>query len=149
MRQYETTFIIDPTLSGDEIGQTAQMYLDFLKGGGCEIIHLEEMGVLELAYPIDKRTSGAYYWVEYKAPEGSDVIPRIELAFRRDENILRYLTIKVDKHRAQYNIDKRAGKFNKKETPKDESDSSNSNTESVEKVKEEITTEETKAKVEG
>lgn len=113
MRQYETTFIIDPTLSGDEIGQTAQMYVDFLKGEGCEVIHLDEMGVLQLTYPMKKRTSGAYFWVEYNAPSGT-VIDKMELAFRRDDNVLRYLTIKVDKHRAQYNVDKRAGKFEKK-----------------------------------
>jgi small subunit ribosomal protein S6 len=148
MRQYETTFIIDPTLSGDEIGQTAQMYVDFLKSGGCEIIHLEEMGVLQLAYPIDKRTSAAYYWVEYKAPAGSDVIEKMELAFRRDDNILRYLTIKVDKHRAQYNIDKRAGKFLKKEAQQDESKPSSSETKDSVDKKEEPKTE-TKAKVEG
>lgn len=114
MRQYETTFIINPTLSGDEIKQTAQMYVDFIKQEGGEIIHLEDMGVQQLAYPIQKRSSGAYYFVEYKAPSG-EVINKMELAFRRDDNVLRYLTIKVDKHRAQYNIDKRAGRFDKKE----------------------------------
>jgi small subunit ribosomal protein S6 len=114
MRQYETTFIINPTLSGDEIKQTAQMYVDFLKQEGGEIIHVEDMGVKQLAYPIQKRSSGAYYFVEYNAPSG-EVINKMELAFRRDDNVLRYLTIKVDKHRAQYNVDKRAGRFDKKE----------------------------------
>lgn len=139
MRQYETTFIIDPILSGDEIGQTAQMYVDFLKEGGCEIVHFEDMGVLQLAYPMNKRTSGAYFGVEYNAPAG-EVINKMELAFRRDDNVLRYLTIKVDKHRAQYNIDKRAGKFVKKEEGENE-----------EAAAEDKKTEkkETKAKVEG
>lgn len=113
MRQYETTFIINPTLSGDEIKQTAQMYVDFLKEEGAEIIHLEEMGVLQLAYPIKKRSSGAYFWLEYNSPSGA-IIDKMELAFRRDDNVLRYLTIKADKHRTQYNVDKRAGKFEKK-----------------------------------
>jgi small subunit ribosomal protein S6 len=113
MRQYETTFIINPTLSGDEIKQTAQMYVDFLKGEGAEIVHLEEMGVLQLAYPIKKRSSGAYFWLEYNSPSG-EIIDKMELAFRRDDNVLRYLTIKADKHRTQYNVDKRAGKFEKK-----------------------------------
>lgn len=110
MKQYETTFIVNPTLSGDEIKQAAQMYVDFLRGEGCEIVHLDEMGVLQLAYPINKRTSGAYFWMEYKAPNG-EVVSKLELAFRRDDNVLRYLTIAVDKHRAQYNVDKRAGKY--------------------------------------
>ncbi|MGH1336658.1 MAG: 30S ribosomal protein S6 [Aureispira sp.] len=113
MRQYETTFIINPTLSGDEIKQTAQMYVDFIKEEGGEVLHLEDTGVQQLAYPIQKRSSGAYFFVEYNSPSG-EVINKMELAFRRDDNILRYLTIKVDKHRAQYNIDKRAGRFDKK-----------------------------------
>lgn len=121
MRQYETTFIINPTLSGDEIKQTAQMYVDFLKTEGAEIIHLEEMGVLQLAYPIKKRSSGAYFWLEYNSPSGA-IIDKMELAFRRDDNVLRYLTIKVDKHRAQYNVDKRAGKFEKKEESDEKSE---------------------------
>lgn len=129
MRQYETTFIIDPTLSGDEIGQTAQMYVDFLKKEGCEIIHLDEKGIMQLAYPINKRTSGAYFWLEYKAAIGSDVISQMELAFRRDDNVLRYLTVKVDKNRAQYNIDKRAGKFAKKaETTEETTENSENKT---------------------
>lgn len=113
MRQYETTFIINPTLSGDEIKQTAQMYVNFLTENGGEIIHHEDMGVQQLAYQIAKRSSGSYQYIEYKAPSG-EVIEKMELAFRRDDNVLRYLTIKVDKHRAQYNIDKRAGRFDKK-----------------------------------
>lgn len=121
MRQYETTFIINPALSGDEIKQTAQMYVDFLKGEGAEIIHLEEMGVLQLAYPIKKRSSGAYFWLEYNSPNGA-IIDKMELAFRRDDNVLRYLTIKADKHRAQYNLDKRAGKFDKKEESDEKSE---------------------------
>jgi len=113
MRHYETTFIVDPVLSGDEIKKTAQMYVDYLKGEGCSIIHFDEMGVREMAYSINKRSSGAYFFVEYKAKDGN-FIAAMETAFRRDDNVLRYLTIKVDKHRAKYNEDKRAGKFEKK-----------------------------------
>lgn len=127
MRQYETTFIINPALSGDEIKQTAQMYVDFLKTEGCEIVHFDEMGVLQLAYVINKRSSGAYFCVEYKSPTGA-VIDKMELAFRRDDNVLRYLTIKVDKHRDQYNIDRRAGKFDKKAEGSEENESADAKT---------------------
>ena len=119
MRHYETTFIIDPVLSGDEIKSTAQMYVNFLTDNGCEVIHTEEMGVLDLAYTIKKRTSGFYFYVEFKSESGTP-IEKMELAFRRDDNIMRYLTVKVDKHRAQYNLDKRAGKFTKTEKAQEE-----------------------------
>ena len=112
MNQYETTIIVDPVLSGDEIKQTAQMYVDFLKKEDCEIVHIEEWGVRQLTYPINKRSSGAYFTIEYKNDK-SDLIDKLELAFRRDDQIIRYLTIKLDKHGVQYNIDKRAGKIGK------------------------------------
>lgn len=108
MRNYEVTFIIDPVLSGDEIKGTAKTYLDQLKEFGSEIVHVDEMGLKQLAYPINKRSSGIYYCVEF-ANETGDFLIQLELAMRRDERILRFLTIKLDKYGVKYNADKRAG----------------------------------------
>ena len=113
MKQYEVTFIIDPVLSGDEIKQTATMYIDHLKSEGCEIVHVDEWGIRQLAYPIAKRSSGAYYIVEFKT-ERHDLIAKLELAFRRDERIIRFLTLSMDKHAIKYNEDKRNGLIGKK-----------------------------------
>jgi len=114
MRQYEVTFIIDPVLSSEEIKQTAEMYIEHLKSQGCEIVHIQEWGIRQLTYAIKKRSSGAYYTVEFKNGEDFDLITKLELAFRRDERILRFLTIKLDKYGVQYNSDKRAGLIGKK-----------------------------------
>jgi small subunit ribosomal protein S6 len=113
MKQYECTFIIEPVLSGDEIKQTAAMYTDHLKNNQCEIIHIEDWGIRQLAYPINNRTSGAYFTVEFKTENGG-LISELELAFRRDERVLRYLTISLDKHGVKYNQDKRAGLIGRK-----------------------------------
>lgn len=113
MKQYETTFIIDPVLSGDEIKQTATMYIEHLKSEGCEMVHVEEWGVRQLTYPMAKRSSGAYYTVEFTTTR-NDIIGKLELAYRRDERILRYLTISLDKHAVKYNDDKRKGLIGKK-----------------------------------
>ncbi len=110
MRSYETTFIVDPVLSEGEIKQTADMYLKHLKNEGCEIVHINELGLRQLAYPIKRRNSGVYYNVELTAPNG-EFIEKIELAFRRDEHIMRFLTIRLDKYAIQYNQDKRDGKI--------------------------------------
>ena len=45
MRQYEVTFIVDPVLSSDEAKATVQTYSDLLKDEGCEIVHIDEMGL--------------------------------------------------------------------------------------------------------
>jgi small subunit ribosomal protein S6 len=122
MRNYEVTFIVDPVLSGEEIKATAQTYDDLLKNAGCEIVYVDEMGLRQLAYPINRRTSGVYYCIEFKAQEGA-VIDQLELALRRDERIIRFLSIGLDKYGVKYNEDKRNGLIGKvKKKSKDKKD---------------------------
>lgn len=113
MRNYEVTFIVDPVLSGEEIKATAQTYVQLLESEDCKIVHVEEMGLRQLAYPINKRTSGIYYTIEF-ATETGDIIGKMELSLRRDERIMRFLTIKLDKYGVKYNDDKRNGLIGKK-----------------------------------
>lgn len=110
MRNYEVTFVVDPVLSGDELKATADKYINFLKAEGCTIVHVDEMGLRPLAYVINKRASGVYYCVEYSAPTG-DMNVKFELQMRRDEQMLRFLTVSLDKFGVKYNEDKRAGKI--------------------------------------
>ncbi|MCO6484978.1 MAG: 30S ribosomal protein S6 [Saprospiraceae bacterium] len=113
MRHYEVTFIVDPVLSGDEIKSTAQTYVDMLQQEGCTIVHKDEMGLRQLAYPIKKRNSGVYFCVEFQS-EGGAFIPKVELALSRDERIMRYLTVALDKFGVKFNDDKRKGLIGKK-----------------------------------
>ncbi len=110
MKNYEITFIVDPVLSSDEIKTAANTYSDMLSNEGCNIVHKEDMGLKQLAYPISKRNSGVYYWVEFQTEQPS-VISKVELALRRDERIMRFLTVKLDKYGVKYNQDKRDGKI--------------------------------------
>lgn len=112
MRNYEVTFIVDPVLSGDEIKATAQTYVDQLKSHGATIVHNDEMGLRQLAYPINKRTSGVYYCIEVEVPNG-EFVEKIELAMRRDDRVMRFLCYGLDKFGVKYNEDKRAGKIGK------------------------------------
>lgn len=119
MRNYETTFIVDPVLSGDEIKTTAQAYVEHLQKEGCEIVFVDEMGLRTLAYPINRKNSGVYYCVEYQASTGA-FLQTFELALRRDERIMRFLTVSLDKYGVQYNADKRDGKISKAKKHKQE-----------------------------
>lgn len=112
MRNYEVTFIVDPVLSGDEIKKTAQAYNDMLVNEGCSITHVDDLGLRQLAYPINKKSSGIYYTIEFASETGA-FIPQMELAFRRDERIMRFLSVKLDKYGVKYNKDKRDGKIGK------------------------------------
>lgn len=119
MRNYETTFIVDPVLSTEDIKSTAQAYVDKLQKEGCEIVFVDEMGLRTLAYDINKRSNGVYYSIEYTSPNGS-FLNGFELAMRRDERILRFLTVGLDKYGVQYNADKREGKIGKAKRKKQE-----------------------------
>ena len=116
MRQYEVTFIVDPVLSGDEIKSTAKTYEDMLKTEGANIVNIDDMGLRQLAYPISKRSSGVYYSTEFQVENGS-MITKLELALRRDERIIRFLTVKLDKYGIKYNEDKRNGLIGKVQKP--------------------------------
>lgn len=96
MNNYETVFILNPVLSDEQIKETVQKYEDFLVSKGAEMVSKENWGLKKLAYPIQHKKSGFYHLLEYKAP--GEVIEPLELAFRRDERMMRYLTVKLDKH---------------------------------------------------
>ena len=113
MIQYEVTFIVDPVLSGDEIKSTAKAYEDLLKDNGASIVNIDDMGLKQLAYPIKKRTSGIYYVIEYNTPSGA-FLPKMELSLKRDERILRFLNVRLDRYGIKYNEDKRNGLIGKK-----------------------------------
>jgi small subunit ribosomal protein S6 len=107
MNQYETTFIMTPVLSDEDVKKTIATYVDFLKSKGAQIVEEDHWGLKQLAYPIRKKTTGIYHHVEYKAD--APIIDPLELALRRDESIMRFLTVKLDKYAVKYNDDKRAG----------------------------------------
>lgn len=110
MKQYELTFVIDPVLSSDELKGVAQTHIDYITKEGGVIVNVDEMGLRALAYPINKRLSGVFYCVEYTVA-GVPFNTKLELQLRRDERIMRYLTIALDKYGVKFNEDKRAGKI--------------------------------------
>jgi len=127
MRQYEVTFVIDPVLPKNEIQDKANVYIDFLKGKDCKIVNIDEMGLKQLMYPIKRRNSGVYYCVEFQNDYGA-AIDEMELEMRRDEQLLRFLTVSLDKFGVKYNQDKRDGKIGtvkKKGSDKDDKDGKN------------------------
>ena len=105
MNQYETVFILTPVLSDEQMKEAVKKYEDYLTGAGAEIVHEENWGMRKLAYPIQKKSTGFYQLIEYKS-EGN-VIADVETELKRDERILRFLTVKLDKHAIAYNEKKR------------------------------------------
>jgi small subunit ribosomal protein S6 len=106
--QYEAVFIMTPVLSDEQMRETVSKFHAFIVEKGAEIVHQENWGLRKLAYPIQKKSSGFYHLFEFRA-EGT-LINDLEIAFRRDERILRFLTVNLDKHAIAYNDKKRAAK---------------------------------------
>ena len=115
MNQYETVFMLTPVLSDEQMKEAVKKYEDHLTGAGAEIVHEENWGMRKLAYPIQKKSTGFYQLVEYKA-EG-DVIADVETELKRDERVLRFLTVKLDKHAIAYNEKRRNKKAAEAQAP--------------------------------
>jgi small subunit ribosomal protein S6 len=113
MNQYETVFILTPVLSDVQMKEAVEKFTGILKEEGAEIINEEYWGLKKLAYPIQKKSTGFYQLVEFKA--NPETIAKLELNFRRDERVIRFLTFKMDKYAAEYAAKRRNVKSTKKE----------------------------------
>ena len=96
MNHYETVFILNPVLSDEQIKETVKKYEDLLTENGAKMVSKEDWGLKKLAYPIQHKKSGFYHLFEYTV--SGEVIEKLEVLFRRDERVMRYLTVSLDKH---------------------------------------------------
>ena len=111
LKQYETVFIATPVLSDAQMKEAVAKYVSFIKENGGEIVYEQDWGLKKLAYPIQKKTTGFYYLIEFKAEP--EVIAKLELQYRRDERIIRFLTFAMDKHAIAYAEKRRANQEQK------------------------------------
>jgi small subunit ribosomal protein S6 len=118
MQQYETVIILTPLLSEETAKEVIAKFTGILTANGAEIVQEDNWGLRKLAYPIQKKSTGYYHLTEFKAP--GDSIKKLEIELKRDERVVRFLTIALDKHAVAYNDKKRSGAFNKKPATKTE-----------------------------
>lgn len=105
LNQYETVFIVTPVLSEAQMKEAVEKMIAYLKEQGAEIVHQENWGLRKMAYPIQKKSTGFYNLVEFKADPS--VIDKFEVEIRRDERFIRFLTLKMDKYAVEYAEKKR------------------------------------------
>ncbi len=108
MNSYETVFILTPVLSEDQTKEAVQKFESQISSLGGKVKHTENWGMRKMAYPIQKKSTGFYNMIEFEA-EGP-VVSELEVAFRRDERILRFLTVKMDKDHIAFAERRRAKK---------------------------------------
>lgn len=128
-KQYETVFILTPILSEAQAKDAVEKFSAIITSNGGAIVHEEDWGLRKLAYPIQKKNSGFYHIFEYTASEGTasagNVVDVLETEFRRDERVLRFMTIALDKHSIAYNEKKRKGLVGRKKEESTESKTEN------------------------
>lgn len=108
LNQYETVFIATPVLSENQMKEPVQKFKKVITENNGEIVHEENWGLKKLAYPIQKKSTGFYYLIEFRGP--GDLIEKLEVQYRRDERIIRFLTFRMEKHAIEYAEKKRRQK---------------------------------------
>ncbi|MBQ7222610.1 MAG: 30S ribosomal protein S6 [Bacteroidales bacterium] len=106
LKQYETVFIATPVLSESQMKEAVAKYTDLIKDNGGEIVYEEDWGLRKLAYTIQKKTTGFYHLIEFKATP--EFVSKLEIQFRRDERIIRFQTVSMDKNAVAYAERRRA-----------------------------------------
>jgi small subunit ribosomal protein S6 len=117
MNNYETVFILTPVLSDVQMKETVEKFKAFLVNEGAKIANEESWGLRKLAYPIQKKSTGFYAMLEFEADPS--VIAKLEVNFRRDERVIRFLTFRQDKFAHEYALKRRNLKSSKKEEVKE------------------------------
>jgi small subunit ribosomal protein S6 len=111
--QYETVFIVTPVLSDGQIKEAVSKFKDIITQNGGEIVNEEDWGLRKLAYPIQKKSTGFYHLFEFKAEP--EFIQTLEIQYRRDERVIRFLTFKLDKYAVEYSEKRRMKTKSEKE----------------------------------
>jgi len=100
MNHYETVFILTPVLSDDQVKEAVKKFRDLITAKGGEVIWEEDWGLKKLAYPIQHKKTGFYHLIEFKLDP--EAVKDLDLAFRRDERVIRHLIVKLDKYAAEW-----------------------------------------------
>lgn len=111
-KNYETVFILTPVLSEQQAKDAVEKFSSLVTAQGGEIVNLEHMGLRQLAYPIQKKMNGYYALIEFKAEPG--FIKTLEVEYKRDERVIRFLTTSLDKYAVEYNQKRKSGSFQKR-----------------------------------
>ena len=106
LQSYELMAIFTPVLSDEDYKNAQKKFTDFIKEAGGEIVHQDAWGLRSLAYPIQKKTTGLYYVLEYQAPAETNA--KLEIMMNRDETIIRHMVTRLDKFSIAYNLRKRS-----------------------------------------
>ena len=105
MNHYETVFILNPVLSEEQIKEAVKKFATIITDKGGKFVNQEDWGLKKLAYPIQNKQSGFYNLIDFKA--ANTTVNLFETELKRDERVMRYLNVKLDKHADAWSVKRR------------------------------------------
>jgi len=96
-RTYEVMYIIDPETDGEKIGKLNDAVGKLIEKEGGEVVRMDDIGMRDLAYPIQKKKEGHYVLFEING--SGQEIAELERRMRVNDMIMRYITVRVDEER--------------------------------------------------
>ncbi|HVN71962.1 MAG TPA: 30S ribosomal protein S6 [Desulfomonilia bacterium] len=96
MNLYEIMFILNPDIGEDEREKLTSRLKSTISKNKGEIIRFDDMGIKSLTYKIKKKSRGQYFLIYLDGP--GSMIAEIERFLRIDENVIRFVIVKLDKH---------------------------------------------------
>lgn len=100
IRAYETVVIISASYEDEVLDAIQKKYEEFLKTNNVENVIVEKWGRKRMAYQIQKVRTGYYLILRYDADV--NFVRKFERALEIDEQILRYLSVRLDKSALEY-----------------------------------------------
>lgn len=94
MPLYESTFIARPDISAQQVEALTDQFEEIVRTAGGEVAKKEYWGLRNLAFRIKKNRKGHYTYMNLEAP--SDAIQEMERTMRISEDVIRYMTVRVD-----------------------------------------------------
>ena len=107
MNNYELMVIFTPVLSEEDYKTAQKKFTDLITENGGSILNSNPWVLKSLAYPIQKKTTGIYWVVEFTAP--SDFNEKLKIQLLRDEQVLRQMVTRLDKYAVEYNHRRKSG----------------------------------------
>ncbi len=96
-RTYEVMYIVDPETDGDKIAKLNDAVGKLIEKEGGEVVRMDDIGMKNLAYPIQKKKEGHYVLFEING--SGQEIAELERRMRVNDMIMRYITVRVDEDR--------------------------------------------------
>jgi len=95
MKHYELLFVLKPTLTDEENTKQVETVNAVITANAGEIVKVDNIGMRDLAYEIQKNKRGLYTITYFTAP--GIAIKEIERNLRINENVIRFMTVKYEK----------------------------------------------------